>query len=82
MSYQEIKEQIKVAAVFKNGTVFPYVFEWQKKRRKIDKVNLAYQEREGGSINYWYAVESGGLVAKLKYNNVSMIWKLEEIWVE
>lgn len=80
--YQTVGEQIKVAAVFKNGTVFPYAFEWGKKRRKIDKVNLSYQERDGSSINYWFAIESDGLVAKLKYNNISMIWNLEEVWVE
>lgn len=81
MAYQEIGEKIKVAAVFKNGTVFPYAFEWQKKRRVVDRVNLSYQEREGNSINYWFAIESRGLVGKLKYNNVSMIWVLEEIWI-
>lgn len=81
MAYETVGEKIKVLAVFKNGTIFPYAFEWQNKRRKIDKVNLAYQEREGNSINYWFAVESGGLIAKLKYNNVSLVWVLEEIWV-
>lgn len=82
MAYQEIREQIKVLAVFKNGTVFPYVFEWNGQRRKIDKVNLSYQEREGASINYWFAVESAGLVAKIRYNNMSMTWSMEEIWTE
>lgn len=82
MAYEIVSENIKVAAVFKNGTVFPYVFEWGKRRRKIDKVNLSYQEREGNSINYWFAIESDGLVAKLKYNNISLIWRLEEVWIE
>lgn len=81
MSYQQINERIKVLAVFKNGTVFPYVFEWNSRRHKIDKVNLNYQEREGSSINYYFAIESKGLVAKIKYNDKSMIWGLEEIWV-
>lgn len=82
MSYQEIGEKIKVLAVFKNGTVFPHIFEWSGRRYKVDKVNLAYQEREGGSINYFFAIESKGLVAKIKYNDKSMIWALEEIWVK
>lgn len=82
MSYEDVKERIKVLAVFKNGTVFPHVIEWNGKRRKIDKVNLSYQERDGASINYWFAIESEGLVAKIKYNNISMIWTIEEIWVE
>lgn len=90
MSYQEIGEKIKVLAIFKNGTVFPHIFEWSGRRYKIDKVNLAYQEREGGSINYYFAIESlsassrqeSSLVAKIKYNDKSMIWTLEEIWVK
>lgn len=80
MSYQEIGEKIKVLAIFKNGTIFPHIFEWNNRRHKIDKVNLSYQEREGSSINYYFAIESRGLVAKLKYNNKSMIWSLEEVW--
>jgi hypothetical protein len=82
MAYADIKEKIKVMAIFKEGTIFPYVFGWGKKRYRVDKVNLAYQEREGSSINYFFAIEAKGLVAKLKYNNVSFVWTLEEIWQE
>jgi hypothetical protein len=82
MGYQEIGEKIKVLAVFKNGTIFPHIFEWNNRRHKVDKVNLSYQEREGQSINYYFAVESGGLVAKLKYNDKGMDWSIEEVWVK
>lgn len=80
--YQQIDERIEVLAVFKNGTIFPYMFSWNGKRRKIDKVNLSYQERDGASIDYYFAIESKGLVAKLKYNDKSLLWTLEEVWVE
>lgn len=80
--YQQISERIEVLAVFKNGTIFPYIFSWKGKKRKIDKVNLSYQERDGVSINYYFAIESAGLVAKLKYNDKSLLWELEEIWTE
>lgn len=80
--YQPVNEKIEVLAVCKNGTIFPYIFQWQSKRRSVDKVNLSYQERDGASINYYYAVESEGLVAKLKYNDKSLIWEIEEIWTE
>lgn len=80
MSYEEIKEKIDVLAVCKNGTIFPYIFSWRDKRRKIDKVNLSYQERDGTSINYYFAIESDGLVAKLKYNDQSLLWEIEEIF--
>lgn len=80
MSYQEIGEKIKVLAIFKNGTIFPHVFEWNNRRHKIDKVNLSYQERDGESINYYFAIEAKGLVAKLKYNDKDMDWSIEEVW--
>jgi hypothetical protein len=82
MSYEAVQEKIEVLAIFKNGTIFPYVFLWKNKKRKIDKVNLAYQERDGASINYYYAIESQGLVAKMRYNDKTLIWELEEVWVD
>jgi hypothetical protein len=81
MAYEKIDERIEVLAVFKNGTIFPYIFSWKNDKRKIDKVNLSYQERDGAAINYFFAIESDGLVAKLKYNDKSLLWYLEEIWV-
>lgn len=80
--YQSIREKIKVMAVFKNGTFSPYAFEWQCHRYKIDHVSLSYWEREGSSINYYFAIESSGLIAKISYNDKSLVWILEEIWVE
>jgi hypothetical protein len=82
MSYTDVGEKIKVIAVFKEGTIFPYAFDWGQKRFRVDKVNLAYQEREGSSINYFFAIEAGGLIGKIKYNNISFVWTLLEIWQE
>lgn len=82
MSYQQINEKVEVLAVCKNGTIFPYIFRWKGKRRPVDKVNLSYQERDGASINYYFAIESQGLVAKLSYNDKSLLWEIEEIWTE
>jgi hypothetical protein len=82
MAYEEINERVEVLAVFKDGAIFPHIFAWRGKKRKIDKVNLSYQERDGASINYYFAIESQGLVAKLKYNDKSLLWTLEELWTE
>ena len=82
MSYQEVGEKISVLVIMKNGTIFPHAFNYAGKKRKVNKVNLSYQEREGSSINYFFAIEAAGMIAKIKYNNVSLIWTLEEIWVD
>lgn len=81
--YQEVEEKIKVLAAFANGQIIPKIFEWSGRKYKIGRVALAYQERSGRSINYYFSVEceSGG-VFKLKYNDENLTWMLEEHWVE
>ena len=81
--YQEVKEKVAVLAYFPGGNLVPKAFKWQGRKHLISKVNLTYQEREGESINYFYAVEtpSGG-VFKLAYNDKKLFWLLEEYWLE
>lgn len=81
MTYSIINEKINVLALFKNGSIFPYIFSWQGEKKKIEKINLCYQEKDGSAINYYFAIESKGFIGKIKYNNCSMIWILEEVWV-
>ncbi|MCL5093876.1 MAG: hypothetical protein M1355_02000 [Patescibacteria group bacterium] len=81
--YEKVQENIKVLASFSGGSVIPQVLKWAGKTYRIKKVNLAYQEREGKSINYFYSVEcSPSGIFKLKYNDIKLIWTLEELWVE
>jgi hypothetical protein len=83
MAYEIINEKVKMMASFDNGTCLPVIFKWKNRNYKIAKVNLAYQEREGRSINYYYSVETDtGGVFKLRYNDEKLIWWLEEYWVE
>lgn len=81
--YEEVKETVKVRADFEAGQVIPRAVKWQGRTLLIQKVNLVSQEREGRSINYYFAVETNkGNALKLKYNNEKLIWTLEELWVE
>ncbi len=81
--YEKVEEKVKMLAIFEGGAVVPQIFKWQNRTYKIKNVNLAYQEREGRSINYYYSVdcEDGG-VFKLKYNDENLTWTIEELWVE
>jgi len=81
--YEKIGENIKALASFDGGAVIPQVLKWSGKTFRVKKVNLSYQEREGKSINYFYSVEcSPHGIFKLKYNDMKLIWSLEELWVE
>lgn len=81
--YETVNEKVKMMASFDKGTCLPVVFKWKGRNYKIAKVNLAYQERDGRSINYYYSVEADtGAVFKLRYNDEKLIWWLEEYWVE
>lgn len=80
--YEKINEKIEVLGDFKGGSVIPRVFKLKNKVFKIKKVHLAYQEREGKFINYYYSAETEGAIYKLKFNNGSLVWEVEETWVE
>lgn len=74
---------MKLLASFESGRVTPRALYRGKRRFTIEKVNLEYQEREGTSLNYYFAVETnGGDVWKIAYNNERLVWTLEEVWEE
>jgi hypothetical protein len=80
---ERMNQKIRTMTIFENGEIKPVIFEWNGRNHKIKKVNLAYQEREGRSINYYFGVETDGdEIFKLKYNDQKLIWTLEEHWVD
>lgn len=81
--YENINEKVKVLAAFSGGSITPKVIKWGNRTIKVEKVNLDYQERDGSSINYYFAVDTdNGNTLKLKYNNTSLIWTICESWIE
>lgn len=60
----------------------PRAFKLNKKVLKVKKVHLAYQEREGKFINYYYSVETESGIYKIKFNNGSLVWEAVELWLE
>ena len=81
--YTDINKKIKVIALFENGKIIPKIFRWQNRDYKIKEISLAYQEREGRSVNYFFGVETeDGNVMKLRYNDEKLTWWLLETWVD
>lgn len=80
--YEIIDEKVNVLAAFSDGKITPKAIKWNGVVLKVDKVNLEYQEREGQSINYYFAINTeNNKNLKLKYNNEKLIWTICESWV-
>jgi hypothetical protein len=79
--YTKINKKVKMMALFENGKVIPKVFRYQNIDHKIKEVSLAYQEREGRSVNYYFGIETdGGSVFKLRYNDEQLAWEILDVW--
>ncbi len=79
--YTEINETVKMLALFNNGSVIPQKFRWHNRDYVVKEVSLAYQQREGRSVNYYFSIETtDGGVFKICYNDEGLDWKLLEIW--
>lgn len=79
--YTKINKKVKIIALFEAGKVVPKILRYGNRDYKVKEVSLAYQEREGRSVNYYFGVETdGGSVFKLRYNDAQLDWWLEEVW--
>lgn len=83
MSNQKIGQKIRVMADFNGGQLKPVIFKWKDKNYRVKSVAMAYQERDGASINYYFSIETkNGTIFKIRYNDQKLMWWLEEYWVE
>lgn len=79
--YTKVDKKIKMIALFENGKIVPKIFKYSSRDYKVSEVSLAYNERDGRSINYYFGVQTeDGHVMKLRYNNEQLVWWLDEIW--
>ncbi len=79
--YTRIDKKIKTIALFENGKVIPKIFRYANRDYKVRGISLAYQEREGRSVNYYFGIETDeGGVYKLHYNDEKLTWWLDEVW--
>ena len=79
---QEINESIAVVAIFKNGKLVPHSFSWQGRKYRIDKISLEHQEKRGTATLFCFSVSASGNTYELSFNNQTLVWKLEKIWLE
>jgi hypothetical protein len=75
----EILEPINVWVFFKESSVEPWCFFWNKRQIKIDKINLVHTSKEGSNIFYHFSVSAGGNFYRLKFDTESLKWHLEMV---
>jgi hypothetical protein len=81
--YNTINEKVKVLAAFENGKILPKVFKWQNRDYKIKEIALYYTEKDGASINHCFGIETvDGGIFKIELNDKSLVWTLQEVWVD
>lgn len=77
----EINLPIKVIAVFKNCTVTPLFFKYENRSYKIKNIDLVYPQREGNVDFMSFSVsDKNDNSYKLRFNQKTLEWMLEEIW--
>lgn len=74
-----LSEPINVWAYFKRGSILPYIFFWNNRRIKIDKINLVHTSKFGSTLNYHFSVSSSGNFYKIKFDTKDFKWILEAL---
>ena len=80
--YEDVKEQIVVGAVFKNGHAIPRTFVWKERKYTVDQITLEHTEKRGNNILFCYSLTSAGNFYELSFDNINLIWQLERVWQE
>lgn len=77
---EEVKEKIKVKAIFSEGRLKPEAFEWRRRVYAVKDVFGAYNNRLGRSRQLHYAVGCGGEdVFEITLDTDNMEWRIDRI---
>jgi len=89
----QIDEKIKVGAVFAcpegrpanrgyDQKLKPVWFFWSGKKYPIKEITFSWKDRKGESDLYFFSVTDGQAVYEISYNDKSLVWMLEKVYVE
>lgn len=81
---EQIHEPVDVLASFSSaGNMIPRKFRWRGRIYEILQINQTHQSREGRSVlQFFHCSDTGSPYRKLCFNNITMIWTLEELEVD
>lgn len=75
----EVREPIKVGAVFESGAVKPAWFIWNSRRYQVSEVTMRWQTQEGKASILHLSVTDGGNLFELTFNQQSLVWELAAV---
>ncbi len=76
----KIGEPVQVAMLFRGKDVQPNAFLWNGHRYGVEQIYLVHKTRFGEVLRWHFTVAtSGGAVAKLTFDTLSLAWQLEEM---
>lgn len=79
----EINLPVNVIAVFRKSSVTPLFFKYSDRTYKIKNIDLVYPIREGNIDLLSFSVsDKNDNSYKLKFNQKTLEWILEEIWIK
>jgi hypothetical protein len=61
------------------GKAYPWVIHWRSNRYLITKIGLHHTIQEGRTLMHIFSVTDGNTFFKLKFDTVTLGWKLLEI---
>jgi len=77
---EEVKEIIKVKAIFADGLLKPEAFMWRRRAYAVKEVFGAHESRQGRSRRFHYAVGcNGDDVYELTLDTDNMEWLLDRV---
>jgi hypothetical protein len=77
---EEIKETIRVKAIFADGHLRPEAFVWRRRAYSVRQIHGAYDNRLGRAKQLHYSVGCGGDdVYEIALDTDLMEWRLDRI---
>lgn len=74
---QQIRENIRVAAIFGPGTAIrPVWFDWGRRKYTVQEITCTWEERRGTALLLHFGVSDGATLFQLTYNAATQGWSL------
>jgi len=80
--YTDIQEQVRVAAVFDRNRIKPRWFIWNGRKHNIQQITYRWKDREGEAPLIYFSVSDGQTLYELSFNQKTLNWRLEKVYVE
>ena len=79
MHTEEIREQVKVGAVFDNNRISPKWFVWKDRKYQVKEINYTWQSRQGEARMLHFSVTDGSTLFEICLNMKTLLWFLEKV---